>query len=289
MGASESQTMPELPEVETVARGLTPHLKNRRFKQVELRRKDLRTPFPKDFVKRLEGAEILDISRRAKYLLLKLDTAETLVIHLGMSGTLVLRPKGHNALPEKHDHVLFTLDNGMGLVFNDPRRFGLMDLTGDLTTYAPFMHLGPEPLGKLFNSVTLKASLKGRNTPIKTAIMNQEVVVGVGNIYASESLFLAGISPFRPAKSLKDDEYQALVSAIQKTLKAAIKSGGSTLRDFVRSSGDSGYFQHHFKVYGREGKPCLCGAKSYILLITPLIQKKVQQGRATYYCSNCQK
>jgi formamidopyrimidine-DNA glycosylase len=276
--------MPELPEVETVVRGLTPHLKNRRIMKVELRRADLRVPFPKHFVKRLEGVTIIGLTRRAKYILIALDSGETLIIHLGMSGSLVFRDT-----EKKHDHVVFTFDDGKKLVFNDPRRFGLMELTKDPSTHKLFAHLGAEPLDKAFNAVTLQASLKRRHTPIKTAMMDQKIVVGVGNIYASESLFLARISPLRKASSLKPEEYQALVKAIQTTLKAAIRSGGSTLRDFVRSSGDAGYFQHAFKVYGREGKPCLCSAKPDTLNSTPLIKRIMQQGRATYYCSECQK
>lgn len=276
--------MPELPEVETTMRGIAPHIKNRTIIKVEQRRKDLRFPFPRGFVSRLEGATITDLSRRAKYILVHLDSGETLIIHLGMSGSLVFRSD-----TRKHDHVVFTFDDGMRLVFNDPRRFGLMDLVKDTTNHKLFVHLGAEPLEKTFNSVTLEHSLRNKKTPIKTAIMDQTVVVGVGNIYASESLFLAKISPLRPANSLKKNEYQALVDAIKLTLKAAIKSGGSTLRDFVRSSGDAGYFQHHFNVYRREDKPCLCAAKHGILTITPLVKKITQQGRATYYCSTCQK
>lgn len=276
--------MPELPEVETTMRGIAPHIKNRTIIKVEQRRKDLRFPFPKNFVSRLEGATIASLSRRAKYILVHLDSGETLVIHLGMSGSLVFRER-----TRKHDHVVFTFDDGLRLVFNDPRRFGLMDLVKDTKTHKLFLHLGAEPLEKAFNSVTLEDSLRNKKTPIKTAIMDQTVVVGVGNIYASESLFLAKISPLRPANSLKKNEYQALVDAIKLILKAAIKSGGSTLRDFVRSSGDAGYFQHQFNVYGRENKPCLCAAKHGILTITPLVKKIVQQGRATYYCSTCQK
>jgi len=285
--------MPELPEVETVVRGIRPHIEKHRIVKVELRRADLRIPFPKDFVKRVEGAEIVGVSRRAKYILMPLNSGETLVIHLGMSGTLVFRNYSISVSEgegfKKHDHVVFTLDDGKKLVFNDPRRFGLMELVKNTKTHSLFSHLGAEPLEKTFNSATLEDSLRTRKAPIKTAIMDQKIVVGVGNIYASESLFLAHISPLRPANALKKQEYQALAEAIKTTLKAAIKSGGSTLRDFVRSSGDSGYFQHHFNVYGRENKPCLCAAQHGILKITPLVKKITQQGRATYYCCKCQK
>jgi formamidopyrimidine-DNA glycosylase len=277
--------MPELPEVETVVRGIAPHLKKRRITQVELRRADLRVPFPKGFKERLEGAGITGISRRAKYILIELDTAETLVIHLGMSGSLMFR----EAPFKKHDHVIFTLDNGKKLIFHDPRRFGLMDLVKDTKTHKLFAHLGVEPLAEGFNSVTLGASLKTRSGPIKTAIMDQKVVVGVGNIYASESLFQAHISPLRKANSLKKSEISALCEGIKNVLELAIKSGGSSIKDFVQSSGKPGYFQHSFEVYGHTNKPCLCAAKHGILKITPLVKKITQQGRATYYCNNCQK
>ena len=285
MGLTESQTMPELPEVETVVRGIAPHLKKHRITRVELRRPDLRMPFPAGFKKRLEGAAITTISRRAKYILIGLDTAETLVIHLGMSGSLMFREQPF----KKHDHVIFTLDNGKKLVFNDPRRFGLMDLVEDIHSHKLFKHLGVEPLSEAFNSVTLGASLKTRSGPIKTAIMDQKVVVGVGNIYASESLFQAHISPLRKASSLKKSEISALCKGIKNVLELAIKSGGSSIKDFVQSSGNPGYFQHRFEVYGRANKPCLCAAKHGTLKLTPLVKKITQQGRATYYCSNCQK
>ena len=277
--------MPELPEVETVVRGIAPYLKKRRITQVELRRADLRVPFPKGFKERLEGAAITSITRRAKYILIGLNTAETLVIHLGMSGSLTF----YEGPKRKHDHVVFTLDDGKRLVFNDPRRFGLMELVKNTKTHKLFAHLGVEPLEKEFNSVTLGASLKTRSGPIKTAIMDQKVVVGVGNIYASESLFQAHISPLRKASSLKKSEISALCDSIKNVLGSAIKSGGSSIKDFVQSSGKAGYFQHSFEVYGRANKPCLCAAKHGTLKLTPLVKKITQQGRATYYCSNCQK
>ena len=285
MGLTESQTMPELPEVETVVRGIAPHLKKRRIMQVELRRADLRVPFPKGFRARVEGAAITSIHRRAKYILIGLNTSETLVIHLGMSGSLTF----YEGKPRKHDHVVFTLDDGKKLVFNDPRRFGLMDLVKDTKTHKLFAHLGVEPLDDEFNFVTLKDSLSTRSGPIKTAIMDQKVVVGVGNIYASESLFQAHISPLRKANSLKKSEISALCDSIKNVLGIAIKAGGSSIKDFVQSSGNPGYFQHSFEVYGRANKPCLCAAKHGILKITPLVKKITQQGRATYYCSKCQK
>lgn len=283
--------MPELPEVETVCRGIAPELIGQRLTKIVTRRADLRTPFPPDFVMRLENRRILSVTRRAKYILIHLEGALVLVIHLGMSGSLVMHPKGKAPALRTHDHVIFTLDNGMEMRFHDPRRFGLMALVdkSELATHPLFAHLGPEPLDRKFTATYLQKSLKTRKIPIKTAIMNQEIVVGVGNIYASEALFLAHILPTRPADTLKAKEYQALVEAIRHTLQAAIKSGGSTLRDYVRSSGDPGYFQHDFKVYQREGLPCLCCAPKDTMKLSPLVKKIVQQNRATYYCPKCQK
>lgn len=283
--------MPELPEVETVCRGIAPALKGRKFAQVVTRRGNLRTPFPKDFCGRIEGKRVTHITRRAKYILIYLKNGPVLVIHLGMSGSLVIHPKGKAPALRTHDHVIFTLDNGMEMRFHDPRRFGLMALVdeSELATHPLFAHLGPEPLDKTFTAAYLQAALQGRKIPIKPAIMNQEIVVGVGNIYASEALYLAHISPLRPANALKPKEYQALVEAIRHTLQAAIKSGGSTLRDYVRSTGDKGWFQLALNVYQREGLPCLCSASKDTMKSSPLVKKIVQQARATYYCPRCQK
>lgn len=283
--------MPELPEVETVCRGIQPILTGRRIAGAATRRKDLRIPFPARFTERLEGRRIRAVTRRAKYILIALEGSETLVIHLGMSGSLVIHPKGKAPQLRAHDHVIFTLDNGMEMRFHDPRRFGLMALVEDkkLKSHALFAHLGPEPLSDDFTADYLQAALKGRKTPIKTAIMNQEIVVGVGNIYASEALFLAHVSPLRAAHTLKRKEYQALVETIRTVLTLAIESGGSTLRDYVRSTGDKGWFQVALKVYQREGFPCLCCAPTDTIKVSPLVRKIVQQGRATYYCPQCQR
>lgn len=273
--------MPELPEVETVRRGLVPLLENTHIVRVELRRADLRFPFPVRMVQRLTNVRVTGLRRRAKYLLFDLDSGETLLVHLGMTGSLTLREGAFKT----HDHVVFHLRGGGRLCYHDPRRFGFMDFVGEET----FANLGPEPLEQGFTAKYLCAALQRKKGPIKPAIMDQRVVVGVGNIYASESLFLAGISPFRPANALNKSEYQALVKAIRATLQAAIESGGSTLRDYVQATGEPGYFQHAFKVYEREGMPCLCAAKKSTLKLTPLVKKCTQQGRATYYCSVCQK
>ena len=273
--------MPELPEVETTRLSLLPHVKKQIIQKVELRRADLRFPFPPDFALRLTGATILDIRRRAKYLIFELDTGDIMLAHLGMSGSFtIMSTKGYK--PRVHDHVLLHLSSGNTVIYNDPRRFGMMDvlLAGQEKTHKLLKDMGPEPLSKDFSTAYLKKALLSRNTPIKPLLMDQKIVVGVGNIYASESLFLAGIHPM--AKSCDVAGQSAImISSIQKTLRAAIKSGGSTLRNYVGADGASGYFQHQFNVYNREGLPCIsCG--------TP-ISHIVQSGRVTYFCAQCQK
>lgn len=272
--------MPELPEVETVRRGLAEHLQGQYITRALLNRADLRIPFPPNLAEILTNSRIERLDRRAKYLLVHLDNQSVLLAHLGMSGTMVLHPQ--NAYEARaHDHVLIDLENGLRLVFNDPRRFGLVTLADAATLYAhPLLcDLGPEPLSSAFDAAYLKAALAKRKGPIKQAIMDQKLVVGVGNIYASEALFHARIHPETPS-------YQAairskvLVEAIQKVLEAAIESGGSTLRDYVRSSGDPGYFQHSFAVYGRADLLCTRCQKP--------VKHQVQGGRATYFCYKCQ-
>ncbi len=278
--------MPELPEVETVMRGLEPVLTERTIARVETRRAGLRTPFPADLQRRLEGARITHLARRAKYCLIFLETGDCLVIHLGMSGRLLI---ARNHVPIKHDHLIITLDNGAQIVMNDPRRFGVVLLTTetDMSTHASFRHLGPEPLGNEFNAPYLKDKLAGRVQPIKLAIMDQRLVVGVGNIYACEALYRAGIDPVTPAGSLSRARLEKLVSAIRSVLNEAIAAGGSSLKDYVRTDGELGYFQHGFKVYDREGTLCpVCsdaGKKS------PCVARIVQGGRSTFYCKRTQK
>jgi formamidopyrimidine-DNA glycosylase len=272
--------MPELPEVETIKSGLAPLIEGAVIANVICNRKDLRYPLPDKFAARLKGRKIEKLSRRSKYLLLGLDNGKTLVVHLGMSGKLLHHKK--SAPAAKHDHIIVELKDGSVLVFNDPRRFGMMDIvnTANMSEHKIFSHLGPEPLTAEFDGKYLADALKGRKTPIKLAIMAAEIVVGVGNIYASESLFRAHIMPTRSAGSLSCKQYEALAEAIKQVLEDAIKAGGSTLKDYVTSSGDSGYFQHSFRVYGRDGQPCVeCHA---------LIAKKTMSGRSTYYCSACQ-
>lgn len=272
--------MPELPEVETTRRGLLAAVKGRRIDSVELRRADLRVPFPPGLAHKVAGAAILDIRRRAKYLLIDLSTRDILLVHLGMSGSFsVLNSEEHT--PRKHDHALFELDNGLRMVFHDPRRFGLIDLlpAAAESTHQLLAHLGPEPLSEAFSETYLKTALSRRSGPIKPTLMDQKLVVGVGNIYASESLFRARIHPVEIAsKSAK--KAAVLIPAIQATLEAAIASGGSTLRDYVGANGSGGYFQHEFFVYERDGKPCF--------VCDTTIQHLVQAGRSTYFCPRCQ-
>lgn len=275
--------MPELPEVETVCRGLIPVLEGRRIAALTLRRKDLRIPFPKDLKARAEGRKVERIFRRAKYIVMALDSGDALIIHLGMSGRMqVVKDKA--APYETHDHVIFTTDDGSEVRFNDPRRFGLMTVTplAALDGHKLFRHLGPDPLTAAFTPAALSAALKGRKTSIKAALLDQRIVVGVGNIYACESLYLAGISPKRKAGTVAGTRAAALVPAIVKVLEQAIAAGGSSLRDHKQPSGELGYFQHAWKVYGREGEPCRCKGKK------GTVKRIVQGGRSTFFCPECQ-
>jgi formamidopyrimidine-DNA glycosylase len=282
--------MPELPEVETVCRGLRPKLEGRVLARVEQRRPDLRIPFPPDFATRLTGRRITAIRRRAKYILMDLDDGWVLVVHLGMSGRMCIHPSPGGP-PGRHDHVLLHTDDGTTVVFNDTRRFGLMTLIqgAALDEHPLFRDLGPEPLGNAFNGPGLSAAVKGRKTSIKAALLDQKVVVGVGNIYACESLFRAGISPKRLAASVAGRRAERLASAVKAVLNDAIEAGGSSLRDYVQASGELGYFQHRFAVYDREGQPCPgcdCPAAKGA---GPGILRIVQAGRSTYYCPRKQR
>jgi formamidopyrimidine-DNA glycosylase len=286
--------MPELPEVETVRRGLAPHLEGARIAHVALNRPDLRFPFPAGFAARLTGATILPLGRRAKYLIVPLDSAETLVIHLGMSGRLlILQPEGamrpgrfHHDVTriEQHDHVILTLENGMRLVFNDPRRFGFMLLepSETLDRHPAFAGIGVEPLGNAFSASYLRERFASRRTPLKTALLDQRHIAGLGNIYVCEALHRAHLAPERAAGTLGPDEADALVVAIRDVLAEAIEAGGSTLRDYRHEDGSLGYFQHAFRVYDREGETCPtpeCGGT---------IERTVQAGRSTFHCRKCQ-
>lgn len=275
--------MPELPEVETVCRGLEPVLAGQVIVKADVRRKDLRKPFPKGLKSLLESAKVTHITRRAKYVRIHLDNDYVLLIHLGMSGRIVFHPRDYK--PQTHDHFILHMKNGQQIVLNDSRRFGIVDIvrTADMDAHALFAHLGPEPLSNSFSGPVLIAALAGKKAAIKQAIMDQRIVVGVGNIYASEALFMAGIHPAKAAGTIKPAQAEALVSAIKTVLQQAIKAGGSTLRDHRQANGELGYFQHRFSVYDREGQSCVaCAGKQPVMRI-------IQGGRSTFYCPACQR
>jgi formamidopyrimidine-DNA glycosylase len=279
--------MPELPEVETVCRGLAKPLVGARITHAEAHRKDLRAPLPIDLGTRIAGCKIIKIERRAKYILIALDNNQTLLFHLGMSGRMVVT---HDDVPlQKHDHISLAFDNGLHVRFNDPRRFGYCDLapTPKIGDHKLLRDLGIEPLSDDFTPARLASLLRGRKTSIKAALLDQKLVVGIGNIYACESLFAARINPTRPANSCTESEIKKLVAAVRTTLNAAIKAGGSSLRDYVQADGKLGYFQHQFAVYGREGKRCPdCDCD---IAKTGGIQRLPQSGRSTFYCPQTQK
>jgi len=289
--------MPELPEVETVRLGLSPVMEGHVLTDVETRRGDLRVPFPKDFVARTKGRKVKALRRRAKYILVDLDSGETLVIHLGMSGRMSVYTEGkqrrigsyvYDRAPDgagtgKHDHVVFETDAPARIIFNDHRRFGLMALvdTARLEDDKLFKDIGIEPLSGKFTTAYLVKALEGKKTPIKSALLDQRLIAGLGNIYVCEALFRAGISPKRLAGSIKKERIAPLVAAIKKVLKDAIAAGGSTLRDHAQATGDPGNFQHHFLVYGREGLKCKNNCPG-------TVKRIVQAGRSTFYCPKCQ-
>jgi len=281
--------MPELPEVETVCRGLQKSIQGKKLARLELRRRDMRFPFPKNLVAATRGAVIRNITRRAKYILIHLDNGQIILVHLGMSGRLVIADAADKTPPAKHDHVIFHLDGGMRLLFNDARRFGLVDLaTAEiLPKHRFFAHLGPEPFDDGFTAQSLATGLKNKKIAVKLAIMDQRVVVGVGNIYASEALFEAKIDPRRSAGSLSPAEVKTLWAAIRAVLTRAIAAGGSSIRDYVQTDGELGYFQHQWAVYDKQGekcRKCTCPLQK-----TGGIKKIVQGGRSTFYCPAKQK
>ncbi len=287
--------MPELPEVETVRRGLAPVLEGRRLTRVEARRPDLRFPLPVNFVQQLTGATITALDRRAKYLMARLDREDTLVMHLGMSGRFEIdRPEGssrpgefHYAPPvdAKHAHVVFEVEGGARVTYYDPRRFGYMALvnTATLDLHPWFAGLGPEPLSAAFTGACLRAAFAGRRQGPKTLLLDQRIVAGLGNIYVCEALNRTRISPFKPAGRIAAARLDALVANVRAVLEEAIAAGGSSLRDFAQTDGALGYFQHRFRAYDREGQPCCNdGCRG-------IIARKVQAGRSTFYCPVCQR
>ena len=280
--------MPELPEIETIRRGLLPALKGKVIARVDLRRADLRIPLPRDLKKRLEGVRIVDIGRRAKYLLIELESGDSCVVHLGMSGRLFIE-KDAARPPGSHDHVMVTMDDGVRVTLNDPRRFGLVTVLrkADLPRHKLFAAIGPEPLAPEFVGAVLAAALAGKKTSIKAALSDQRLVAGLGNIYVCEALFQSGISPKRRAGTVKGDKAEALVRAIKEVLNDAIASGGSSLRDYIQPSGELGYFQHRWAVYDKDGKPCPgCDCN---VAKTGGVKRIVQGGRSTFYCPRRQR
>ncbi len=275
--------MPELPEVETVRRGLALCMTGRRIVRAELRRPDLRRPFPPMLAARLDGARIGGLARRGKYILVELDDTGLLLLHLGMSGRITAGLT--NRPPEPHDHVVLTLDDGTVVRFNDPRRFGLMDYLerGAEAAHPLLAGLGPEPLEPGFDGAYLDRALRGKLTPIKSALIDQKIVAGLGNIYACEALYRAAISPRRLAATVVGARAMRLAAAIREVLEEAIAAGGSSLRDYVQATGELGYFQHRWAVYGKEGEPCPgCTCTEGVRRIT-------QAGRSTFFCGRRQR
>jgi formamidopyrimidine-DNA glycosylase len=270
--------MPELPEVETTVAGLRAVLDGEIIARAEPRRADLRWPIPVDLRQRLTGARITGLGRRAKYGLIHTDRDDVLIFHLGMSGRWRVDP----AEIEKHDHFILETGAGRVVALNDHRRFGSLDIvrSGELDAFRHFVTMGPEPLSDDFDAKALQAAIKGRAAPIKAMLLNQSIVAGLGNIYVCEALHMAGIAPTLAAGKLSKPRLERLVVAIKDVLAAAIKAGGSTLRDFAAPDGELGYFAKDWLVYGREGEACHCGA---------VVQRRVDSGRSTFYCARCQR
>jgi formamidopyrimidine-DNA glycosylase len=287
--------MPELPEVETVRLGLQPVLEGSRIERLEVRRPNLRFPFPERFAERVGGRTVTGLGRRAKYLLADLDDGALLILHLGMSGSFRIEADAKVETPgifyhprdkqAAHDHVVFHLSNGQRIVYNDPRRFGFMDLgrREDAASNRHLAALGVEPIGNAFGSQTLAQLFEGRRAPLKAALLDQRLIAGLGNIYVCEALHRAHLSPERSAGSLRQGELDALATSIRAVLGEAIAAGGSSLRDHRQANGELGYFQHSFRVYDREGEPCPDRACNGV------IERTVQSGRSTFHCRACQR
>lgn len=283
--------MPELPEVETVRRGLLPIMEGQVIASAEVRRPDLRWPLPPRMAERLTGQRVDRLRRRSKYLLADLSSGETLIVHLGMSGRILISGGMQGAFlhdlpaPQKHDHVILLMQPGARVTFNDARRFGAMDLcaTASVASHKLLAGLGPEPLGNDFNDTYLATRLAGRNTPIKSALLDQSVVAGLGNIYVCEVLHRVGLSPLTKAGALTGSQVAGLVPVIRQVLEEAIVAGGSSLRDYRQTDGGLGYFQHRFRVYDRDGAACLLPG------CAGTVARVVQSGRSSFYCPTCQR
>lgn len=291
--------MPELPEVETVRRGLVPAMDGRRILSARLNRKDLRFAFPERMAERLTGMSVERLDRRAKYLLARLGSGETLLMHLGMSGRFSITAEDMARQPgdfvyaapanPAHDHVVLEMEGGVRVTYNDPRRFGFMTLfdTAQEASNPYLAQLGPEPDSNLFSGAYLTEALKGRRSPVKTALLDQRVVAGLGNIYVCEALWRAGISPRRLAHTIAGGRAERLAVAVRNVIAEAIEAGGSTLRDYAGADGALGYFQHRFDAYGREGEACRGSAGS--AGCGRPVARIVQQGRSTFFCPDCQR
>ena len=286
--ATKGTGLPELPEVETVRRGLQPHLEGSRIARAEARRPDLRWPLPPDLVQVLTGARVITLRRRAKYLLADLDRGTTLLLHLGMSGRMLVEGASQGdfhrdpAILPRHDHVVLTTGTGTRITFNDARRFGMVDLIREGQTHPLLASLGPEPFDAGFSPEYLRMIFAGRRAPVKQALLDQRIVAGLGNIYVSEALWRAGIDPRRAAGRIGQARIAALVGHVRDVLSDAIAAAGSSLRDHRQATGELGYFQHSFRVYDREGLPCArpgCAGR---------IRRIVQSGRSSFYCPLCQ-
>jgi len=276
--------MPELPEVETVRTGLAVVMEGKPISQVRVHRGDLRRPVPEGFAAAIEGRRVIRLGRRAKYLQIFLDDGQVVLAHLGMSGRMVIDQQFADTDPKsKHEHITFLVGNGTAIRFADPRRFGLVDLCAEavLAEHPLLAGLGVEPLSNEFDGAFLAAALKGKKTPIKAALLDQRIIAGLGNIYVCEALWLARLSPRRSAHTVSGQRALRLADAVKSVLIDAIAAGGSTLRDHVAPSGEIGYFQHSFKVYGREREPCPSCARP--------LRRIVQSGRSTFFCATCQR
>jgi formamidopyrimidine-DNA glycosylase len=297
--------VPELPEVETVKRGLAPSMEGRIVSRLELRRADLRFPFPDDFAARVAGRTIISLSRRAKYLLIDLDDGVSIVSHLGMSGSYRIEQGGEAELPGQfhmersrnvtHDHVIFhlmdTQGRGLRVIYNDPRRFGFMDMVErrHMELHPSFKGLGPEPVGNALSADYLARRFQGKAQPLKSTLLDQKVIAGLGNIYVCEALWRSHLAPTKPAGALvtpagaPTQALETLTEAIRTVIVEAIAAGGSSLRDHIQADGSLGYFQHSFNVYDREGEPCRTSD------CTGTVERMTQAGRSTFYCPTCQK